>query len=127
MNALLKMIAVAGVVAAPAAPAFAEAHMVDPMTLTCAEFTAMDADGMKMATRTVDTSMAMTEEQRTAHMAMTDEEKTAAMADAEAMMSAMTEEETATADAVTETLMAAMVAGCATMPDGTVIDAMGAM
>lgn len=128
MNTLLKAIAVAGIAAAPAAPAFAEAHMIDPTTMTCAEFSAMDSAGMMTATHTMDRAMAMTPEEMTAAMGMTDEEKTAAQVENDAAMSAMTEDEKAAAAVETEASMAAMVAACATMPDGTVMDAMhGAM
>jgi hypothetical protein len=124
MNALLKLIAAAGVIATSAAPVFAESHVIDPMAMTCAEYGAMDSEGMMAATHTMDMAMAMTEEEMTAAMAMTDEEKAAMQAEADAAMAAMTEEETAAAMAETETSMAAMVAACATMPDGTVMDAM---
>ena len=124
MNALLKLIAASGVAVTSAAPVFAESHAMDPATMTCAEFSAMDSDGMMAATHTMDMAMAMTDEEMTAAMAMTDEEKAAMQAEADAATAAMTEEETAAAMAETETSMAAMVAACATTPDGTVMDAM---
>ena len=124
MTTLLKMITLTGLAVGYAAPVFAEAHIVDPMTMTCAEFSAMDSTGMMAATHTMDMTMAMTDEEMTAAMAMTDEEKAAMQAEADAAMAAMTEEETAAATAETETSMAAMLAACTTMPDGTVMDAM---
>lgn len=124
MNALIKLIAATGIVASSAAPVFAEAHVVDPATMTCAEFSAMDGEGMMAATHTMDMAMAMTDEEMTAAMAMSDEEKAAMQAEADAATAAMTEEETTAAMAETETSMAAMVAACATAPDGTVMDAM---
>ena len=124
MNALLQLIAASGIAASSAAPAFAEAHIMDPMTMTCAEFSAMDETGMMAATHTMDMAMAMTDEEMTAAMAMTDEEKAAMQAEADAATAAMTEEETAAAMAETETSMAAMMTACGTMPDGTVMDAM---
>jgi predicted patatin/cPLA2 family phospholipase len=126
MNALLNIITIAGVTFASAAPVFAEAHMVDPVTLTCAEFSAMDSTSMMTATHSVDMAMAMTEEEMTAAMAMTDEEKTAMQAENDAAMAAMTEDETAAATAATETSMANIVTACSAMPDGTVMDAVKA-
>ena len=124
MNTLLKLITVTGIVAANATPVFAEAHVVDPMAITCTEFSAMDSDGMMGATMMLEAPMAMTADEMTAAMAMTDDEKAAMMAEHDAAMAAMTAEETATAMAATETMMGDIMTACAAMPDGTVMDAM---
>ena len=126
MNTFLKMIAAAGVIAGSAAPVLAEDAMADPMTMTCAEFGAMDSAGMMSATQSMDMVMAMTEEERTAAMAMTAEEKTAKMAENEAAMAAMTDEQKTTATAASEASMAKMTEACKTMPDGTAVDALKA-
>lgn len=123
MNILIKMMAVSGLAVASAAPVFAEAHMVDPMTLTCADYSAMDSAGMMTATQQMDAMMAMTEEEKTAAMAMTAEEKTAMMAEMDTAMAAMTDDEKTAATATTEASMAKLVEACKTMPDGTVADA----
>ena len=124
MQTLLKLITLTGIVVANAAPVFAESHIVDPMAMTCADFSAMDSEGMMSATMMLEAPMAMTDEEMTAAMAMTDEEKTAMMAEHDAAMAAMTAEETATAMAATETMMGDIMTACAAMPDGTVMDAM---
>jgi hypothetical protein len=123
MKTLFRMIAATGIAAGLAAPALAESHMVDPMTMTCADYGAMDSAGMMKATQAMDMVMAMTDEERTAAMAMTDEEKTAKMAEMDTAMAAMTEEEKTAATAKTEESMAKMVEACKTTPDGTVMDA----
>jgi hypothetical protein len=123
MNTLFKMIAAAGVIAGSAAPVLAQDTMADPMTMTCAEFSAMDSAGMMAATQSMDMVMAMTEEEKTAAMAMTAEEKTAKMAENDAAMAAMTDEQKATATTATEASMAKMAEACKAMPDGTVMDA----
>ena len=123
MNTLIKMIAATGLVASFAAPVFAEAHAVDPLAVTCAEFTAMDSAGQMMATQQLDMAMAMTEEEMAAAMAMTDEDKAAKTAETDAAMAAMTEDEKTAATAATEASMAKMMEACTAMPDGTVMDA----
>jgi hypothetical protein len=123
MNTLIKMIAAAGIAASFAAPVFAESHVVDPMTMTCADFSAMDSAGMMAATHQIDTAMTMTEEEMAAEMAMTDEEKAAKQVEMETAMAAMTEDEKTAATAATEASMAKMVEACTAAPDGTVMDA----
>lgn len=123
MNILIKMMAVGGLAVASAAPVFAEAHMVDPMTMTCADFSAMDSAGMMTATQSMDMVMAMSEEEKTAAMAMTAEEKTAKMAEMDTAMAAMTDDEKTAATAKTETSMTKLTEACTAMPDGTVMDA----
>ena len=123
MNTLIKTIAAAGLLAASALPVFAEAHMIDPMTMTCADYTKMDSAGMMSATTQMDAMMAMTPEEQTAAMAMTAEEKTAKMAEMDTAAAAMTEEEKTAATTTTEASMAKMMTACTAMPDGTVADA----
>lgn len=123
MNKLIKMVAASGLVIASTLPAFSEAHMIDPMTLTCADFSAMDKTGMMTTTQQMDAMMAMTEEEKTAAMAMTAEEKTAKMAEMDTAMAAMTDEEKTAATAASETSMTKMMDACKTMPEGTVADA----
>lgn len=123
MNTLIKMVAASGLVVASTLPAFSEAHMIDPMTMTCADFSAMDGTGMMTATQQMDAMMAMTEEEKTAAMAMTAEEKTAMMAEMDTAMAAMTDDEKTAATAKTEASMTKMMEACKTMPDGTVADA----
>lgn len=123
MNTLIKMMAASGLVMASATPMFAEAHIVDPMTMTCADYSAMEKDAMMMATQQMDTAIAMTDEETTAAMAMTDEEKTTKMAEMETAMAAMTDDEKAAAATATEASMAKMVEACTAAPDGTVMDA----
>lgn len=123
MNNFIKMVAASGLVVASTLPAFSEAHMVDPMTLTCADYSAMDSTAMMTATQQMDAMMAMTDEEKTAAMAMTAEEKTARMAEMDTAMAAMTDEEKIAATATTEASMAKLAEACKTMPDGTVADA----
>jgi hypothetical protein len=123
MNTLIKMIAASGLVVASAAPMFAESHAVDPMAMTCADYTAMDAEAMMKATMQMDAIMAMSEEEQTAAMAMTAEEKTAKMAEMDAAMAAMTDEEKATATTTAEASMAKLKEACTATPDSTVMDA----
>ena len=123
MNTFLKMIAAAGVIAGSTAPVLAQDTMADPMTMTCAEFGAMDSAGMMSATQSMDMVMAMTEEERTAATAMTAEEKAAKMTENETAMAAMTDDEKATAKTATEASMAKMIEACKAMPDGTAMDA----
>jgi hypothetical protein len=123
MNTLIKMLAASGMVAGFAAPVFAQDTPVDPMTMTCADYTAMDAAGMTSATQMLDTMMAMTPEEQTAAMAMTADEKTAKMAEMTTKMDAMTADEKTAATAATEASTAKMMEACKKMPDGTVMDA----
>lgn len=123
MNTLIKMFAVGGMAVGFVAPAFAETAMVDPMTMTCADFGKMDSAGMMGATHQMDAMMAMTPEEQTAAMAMTADEKTAKMAEMETAMAAMTAEEKTKADAATTESMAKMQAACTAKPEGTVMDA----
>ena len=123
MNTFIKMIAAGGLVAASAIPVFAESHMGDPMTMTCADYTAMDSTAMMTATQQMDAMMAMTEEEKTAAMAMTPEEKTAKMTEMDSAMAAMTDEQKATAKTTTEASMTKLMEACKAMPDGTVADA----
>jgi hypothetical protein len=123
MNTLFKTLAVSGMVIGFAAPVLAQDTPVDPMTMTCSDYSAMDAAGMVTATQMLDTMMAMTPEEQTAAMAMTAEEKTAKMAEMETAMAAMTADEKTAATAATEASMAKMVEACTKMPDGTVMDA----
>lgn len=126
MHTLIKLIAASGMTIAFVAPAFAESAMVDPMTMTCADFGKMDSAGMMAATQQMDTMMAMTPDEQTAAMAMTAEEKSAKMAEMETAMAAMTDEQKSTATAATEASMAKMSEGCKALPDGTVMDAVKA-
>ena len=123
MNTLIKMVAASGLVVASSLPAFSEAHMIDPMTMTCADFSAMDSTGMMTATQQMDAMMAMTEEEKTAAMAMTAEEKTAMMAEMDTATAAMTDDEKTAATAKTEMSMTKMMEACKAMPDGTAADA----
>ena len=123
MKTVIKMLAVAGMIGSFAVPVFAAAHMQDPMTMTCADFTAMEKDAMMTATAQMDMMMAMTPEEQTAAMAMTPEEKTAAMAEHQTKMDAMTDDEKAAAMTKTEGSMATMMSACKKMPAGTVMDA----
>jgi hypothetical protein len=93
------------------APAFAESH-IDPMTLTCGDFAAMDMDGMMAATEAVE--MAMMSE------GMTEDEKTAMMAE----MDAMTEEQMAEHAMKSEESMKMAMEHCAGMAEMTLMDAM---
>jgi hypothetical protein len=123
MNTLSKTLAACGLVVASAGPMFAESHIVDPMTMSCADYSAMESDAMMMATHQMDTAMAMTDEEMTAAMAMTDEEKATKTAEMDAAMAAMTDDEKAAAATATEASMAKMMEACKAMPDGTVMDA----
>ena len=123
MHTLIKLIAASGMAVGFVAPAFAETAMVDPMTMTCADYGKMDGASMMKATQQMDAMMAMTPEEQTAAMAMTAEEKTAKMAEMDTAMAAMTEEEKTTATASTEASMAKMAEACKAKPDGTVMDA----
>jgi hypothetical protein len=123
MNTFIKMIAASGLVVASVAPAFSEAHAVDPMAMTCADYTAMDSTAMMTATMQMDAIMAMTEEERTAAMAMTPEEKTAKMTEMDAAMAAMTDEEKTAATTAAEASMAKLTEACTATPDSTVMDA----
>lgn len=124
MKTLLKMTAVACAFAGSAVPVLAQDAMADPMTMTCAEFNAMDSTGMMSATNGMEMMMAMTDEERTAAMAMTAEEKTAMMDKSKAAMDAMTDDQKATAKTASEASMAKLTEACKTMPDGTAMDAM---
>ena len=123
MHTLIKLIAASGMAVGFVAPAFAQTAMVDPMTMTCADYGKMDSAGMMTATQQMDAMMAMTPEEQTAAMAMTAEEKTAKMAEMNTAMAAMTEEQKTTANASTEASMAKMAEACKAKPDGTVMDA----
>ena len=123
MNTFTKMIAAAGLTVAFATPALAEMHMMDPMTMTCADYTKMDSAGMMTATQQMDAMMAMSPEEQTAAMAMTAEEKAAKMAEMDSAMASMTDEQKATAKTATDASMAKMMAACTAKPDGTVMDA----
>lgn len=124
MKTLLKVTAAACAFAGYAVPVLAQETMADPMTMTCAEFNAMDSTGMMSAASSMDMVMAMTEEERTAAMAMTAEEKSTRMAEATAAMDAMTDEEKATAKTASEATMAKMTEACKEKPEGNAMDAM---
>lgn len=123
MNTFIKMIAASGMAIGFVAPAFAETAMVDPMTMTCADYGKMDSAGMMAATQQMDMVMAMTPDEQKAAMAMTADEKTAKMAEMDKTMAAMTAEQKTTADTATTASMAKMQAACTAKPDGTVMDA----
>ena len=123
MNTLLKMIAASGIAMAFAAPAVAQTAMMDPMTMTCADYGKMDSAGMMTATQQMDMMMAMSPEEQTKAMAMTAEEKAAKMTEMESAMAAMTPEQKTTAEATTKTSMEKLAAACAAKPEGTVMDA----
>lgn len=102
-----------------AAPVFAESHTMDASTMTCAEFSAMDSDGMMAATDAVDMAM-MTAD-------MSDDEKMAAMEEHDAMMAAdMTDDQKAEMAMKSEESMTAITEACGKdgMADMTVMDAM---
>ncbi len=102
-----------------AVPAFAESHTMDAATMTCADFTAMDMDGMMAATDAMDMAM-MTAD-------MTEEQKMAAMEEHDAMMAAdMTDDQKAQMAMKSEESMTAISTACGKdgMADMTVMDAM---
>jgi hypothetical protein len=119
----IRMLAIGGLVFASAAPVLAQTAIVDPMTMTCADYGAMDSAGMMKATEAMDMMMGMTEEEKTAAMAMTAEEKAAKMAEMDSAMAAMTEDEKTAAMAKTTESMTKMTEACKAKPDGTVMDA----
>lgn len=123
MNMFIKSIAASGMALAFVAPAFAETAMMDPMKMTCAEYGKMDSAGRMSATQQMEMMMVMTDEERTAAMAMTAEETAAKKAERDATMMSMTPEQKTAAETTTKTSMEKMMAACAAMPDGTVIDA----
>lgn len=123
MKAFEKVLAAGSLVLASVAPSFAQTAMVDPMTMTCKDYSAMDSAGMMSSTQMMDMMMAMTPEEQTAAMAMTPEQKTAKMTEMQSKMAAMTaEEKTAATTKATES-MKKMVEACKAKPDGTVMDA----
>lgn len=123
MYTLTKLIAASSMTFAFVLPVVAQTTMVDPMTMTCADFGKMDSAGMMAATHQMDAMMATTPEEQTAAMAMTAEEKTAKMAEMDAAMTAMTDDQKTTAAEATEASMAKMAEACKAAPDGTVMDA----
>ncbi len=123
MKMFMKTIAASGLALAFVGPASAETAMMDPMTMTCAEYGKMDSAGMMGATQQMDMMMAMTDEERTAAMAMTAEEKAAKKAELDTTMMSMTPEQKTAAETTTKTSMEKMMAACAAMPDATVLDA----
>ena len=124
MNTFTKLIAAAGLTVAFAAPAVAQTDtMMDPMTMTCADYTKMDSAGMMTATQHLDAMMAMSPEEQTAAGAMTAEEKSAKMAEMDSAMASMTDEQKATAKTTTDASIAKIMAACTANPDGTVMDA----
>lgn len=123
MNTLIKMMAVSGVIVTSSMPVFAQTEAADPMTMTCADYSAMDAAGMMTSTQHIDMMMAMTEEERTAAMAMTAEEKATKMSEMNNAQAAMTDDEKTAAKGATEASMAKLMEACKAMPDGTVMDA----
>ncbi len=123
MNTFTKIFAAVGVFTASVAPTFAQTAAVDPMTMTCADYSAMDSAGMMSSTQAMDMMMAMTPEEQTAAMAMTAEEKAAKMTEMETSMAAMSDDEKAAATAKTTESMTKMMEACKAMPDGTVMDA----
>lgn len=123
MKSLITMLAAGGCAVAFGAPVLAEAHIVDPTTMTCADYSAMDTAGMTGATQAMDMMMAMTPEEQTAAMAMTAEEKAAKMTEMETAMAAMTDDEKTAATTKTTESMTKMMEACKAMPDGTVMDA----
>jgi hypothetical protein len=119
MKPFLPLFAAAAMTATMSAPAFAASHGVDAMTVTCADFTAMDMDGMMAVTDAVDMAM-MTAD-------MTEDEKMAAMAEHDAMMaSEMTEDQKTEMMMKSEESMKAMMEACGKdgMSGMTVMDAM---
>lgn len=123
MKDFVKLIAASAMVVASIAPAFAQTAMADPMTMTCADYSAMNSAGMMSSTQMMDTMMAMTPDEQTAAMAMTPEEKTAKMTEMETAMAAMTDAEKTAATTKTTESMTMMMQACKAMPDGTVLDA----
>ncbi len=104
-----------------AAQAFAAAHEMDPMSMTCADFSAMDSEGMMAATDSVDMAM-MTAD-------MTEDEKMAAMEEHDAMMADdMSDEDKAAMEMKSEESMTMIMDACGGdgMADMTVMDAMKA-
>jgi hypothetical protein len=124
MNTFLKTLATSAIIAGAAPAAFAETDMgADPMTMTCADYSALDDAGKMAATQQIDAMVAMTPEEQTAAAAMTPEEKAAAKTEADAAMAAMTDEQKTAADEATKASMAKLVEACTATPDSTVMDA----
>ena len=103
-----------GVAAMMALPAFAQSTTMDPMTMKCSDYTAMNSDDMMKATDSVD--MAMMSEGKT------DAEKQAMMD----KQSSMTDQQKTDAMTKSQDTMAQLQTDCTANPDMTVMDAMKA-
>ena len=110
MRNFYQVIAAAGLVAAFALPANSASHDVDLTKLTCAEFTAMEADGQMTAMDAMDE---MSDEMASDEMAS--EEVTSEDASSDAM---------ASDDAMAADQMTAMKTACEGSPDMMAMDAM---
>jgi hypothetical protein len=126
MKNALKLIVAAGVIAASAAPVFAQTVVGDPMTTSCGDFLALgDSDRLLMALQ-YDAYNAMSETDKAAVEAMTEEQKAAMIAETRTAREALSaEEQTAINDAGALTLEK-IVTNCQATPDKIVVDAMDA-
>jgi hypothetical protein len=109
MSKFFKFIAVTGLVSGIALSASAESHGGNLAKITCAEFTAMDADGQMEAMDAMHT--------------MVDEMATDEMASDDATDDAMASDD-ATDDAMASDQMMAMTTACESAPDMMAMDAM---
>ncbi len=114
------VIAVTGLVAGFAFPAFAASHKMDATMMTCADFSAMDADGQMKAMEVMAMeSEGMTTDQMSSEDTMaSDEASSDAMASDDASSDAMASDDMAT-DA-----MMATAKTCTANPDMMAMDAM---
>ena len=119
MSKFFKFIAVTGLVSGIALSASAESHGGNLAKITCAEFTAMDADGQMEA---MDAMHTMVDEMATDEMA-SDDATDDAMASDDATDDAMASDD-ATDDAMASDQMMAMTTACESAPDMMAMDAM---
>ena len=108
-----------------AVPAFAASHGMDATMMTCADFSAMDADGQMKAMDAMSmASEGMTSDQMASDDAMaSDDEASDAMASDDEASSDMASDAMASDDMASDTMMATATT-CADNPDMMAMDAM---
>jgi hypothetical protein len=124
MNNVLKLLSVAGIVAASVAPVAAQTVVGDPMTTNCSDYATQDEAGKMSLAMQLNAYNAMSDAERTAIEEMSPEEVAAMIADGQAARAEMSAEDMAAATAAAESTMTKITTNCQASPESTVVDAM---
>jgi hypothetical protein len=124
MNNAIKLMAVAGIIAASVAPALAQGVVGDPMTTNCSDYATQDNAGKMSLAMQLNSYNAMSDAERTVIEEMSPEEVATMIVDARAARAAMSAKDMAAATAEAESTMTKITTNCQASPESTVVDAM---